>query len=194
MSKFNACDKFLTTKQNVQSTFLLGMHWISGSGSCLLDICRFWYPLPATAASCQIMNRIIYLFITKSCSCHLGKLQFVKKQWIWLKKEWMKIENLIVFGSCLLLIWIIIIMLLYARHVIINFCTAIIRKHSTSPLIQYYPVLAAKLVLVRFQKMPSGASLILKQLLYGYYTACCLLKTCGFLWTELWLIAYPCLQ
>jgi len=35
--------------------------------------------LQAAAASCWIMNQIMYLFITKSCMHHPDKLQFVNK-------------------------------------------------------------------------------------------------------------------
>jgi len=60
---------------------------------------NFWYPVPAPAANGWIMNRVIYLFITNSCCRHLGKEQFVNKQWILVKKEWMKTRSLVVFGS-----------------------------------------------------------------------------------------------
>jgi len=70
--KKNKCTTITTT--NGQFILRCTRHWD--------PVCRisgyFRYPVPA--AICQIMNWIIYLFITKSCSHHLGKLQFVNSE------------------------------------------------------------------------------------------------------------------
>jgi len=74
-------------KQWLWRLLLLGMHQISGSG--LLDIWPFLICGSGSSYKLPDNEPVIYLFITKSCSCHVGKLQFVNKQWISVKKdEW----------------------------------------------------------------------------------------------------------
>jgi len=72
----------------------------------------------------------------------------------------MKIENLVVFGR-------IIILLLYVRLVIINFCVAIIRKHiqhHSFSTIWFWPDISSDICKIWFRsdskKMLSGASLM----------------------------------
>ena len=141
------------------------MHWISGSS--LLDILPFLNLTSSSGSGCKLpdMNQIIYMFITKSCGHHLGKLQFVNKR---SKKRMNGNRKSSSIWHVLQLIWIII-MLLYARHAIINFRMAIIRKSGKCNVYQntiwfqfrldILSNIRQNLVLDRFQKMPYGPSL-----------------------------------